>query len=66
MFGPERIPLDPRVPEAFHHTFFTLEGNEGSPVHLLAPLQGDTVDHTIFWLPRERTIVAGMHSVGGI
>jgi hypothetical protein len=59
MFGEERIPLHPKVPEPFYHTFFTLEGDESSPIHLLAPLQGDTVDHTIFWLPKERIIVAG-------
>ena len=61
MFGPERIPLHPKTPEPFYHTFFTLEGDESSPIHLLTPLQGDTVDHTIFWLPRERIIVAGPH-----
>jgi hypothetical protein len=59
MFGEERIPLHPQVPEPFYHTFFTLEGDESSPIHLLAPLQGDTVDHTIFWLPKERIIIAG-------
>ena len=30
-----------------------------SPIHLLSPLQGDTVDHTMFWLPTEGVIVAG-------
>lgn len=60
MFGPERIPLDPKVPEPFYHTFFTLEGDESNPIHLLAPLQGDTIDHTIFWLPKERVIIAGL------
>jgi hypothetical protein len=59
MFGPERISLDPKVPESFYHTFFTLEGDESNPIHLLASLQGDTIDHTIFWLPKERLITAG-------
>lgn len=59
MFGPEKIPAEPRVPEVFNHTFFTLEGDDSSPIHLLSPLQGDTIDHTMFWLPTERVIVAG-------
>jgi glyoxylase-like metal-dependent hydrolase (beta-lactamase superfamily II) len=59
MFGPEKIPAEPKVPEVFNHTFFTLEGDEMSPIHLLSPLQGDTVDHTMFWLPTEGVIVAG-------
>jgi hypothetical protein len=59
MFGAERVPLHPQIPEPFYHSFFTLEGDESSLVHLLAPLQGNTIDHTIFWLSRERVIVAG-------
>lgn len=30
-----------------------------SPVMLLGPVQGDTVDHTLFWLPVEKVVVVG-------
>lgn len=59
VFGPERIALQPQIPEPFQHTFFTLKGDETNPIHLLAPLQGDTIDHTIFWLPKERVLITG-------
>lgn len=26
---------------------------------LLGPVQGDSVDHTLFWVPSERTVVCG-------
>src|SRR5690606_29650747 len=29
------------------------------PIFLLGPVQGDTVDVTLYWLPRERTMVCG-------
>jgi len=59
IFGKESVPETPQKPEAFHFTFFVLQGNPESPVMLLGPLQGDSVDHTIFWLPAERTVICG-------
>ncbi|KAL1998758.1 hypothetical protein VTN02DRAFT_5625 [Thermoascus thermophilus] len=59
VFGRENIPATPAKPEAFGFSFFLLEGAETSPVLLLGPVQGDSVDHTLFWLPRERTVVCG-------
>ncbi|KAJ5887733.1 hypothetical protein N7495_007774 [Penicillium taxi] len=56
---PNCVPDAPRRPEEFNFSFFMLEGNLDSPVVLLGPLQGDSVDHTLFWLPTERTIVCG-------
>jgi len=53
------VPESPTKPTAFEHSLFVLEGNEQSPVILLGPLQGDSVDHTLFWIPTERTIVCG-------
>lgn len=48
IFGKESVPEAPRKPEAFNFTFFVLQGDPESPVMLLGPLQGDSVDHTIF------------------
>ena len=59
VFGKESVPEAPRKPEEFGFSFFMLNGNPESPVALLGPLQGDSVDHTIFWLPSERTAVCG-------
>ena len=36
-----------------------LPGDPTSPIVLLGPVQGDSVDHTLFWLPQERTIITG-------
>jgi glyoxylase-like metal-dependent hydrolase (beta-lactamase superfamily II) len=59
VFGRENIPVAPRKPDPFVYSFFILDGNPESPVHLLGPVQGDSVDHTIFWLPREKTLICG-------
>ncbi|KAL1886219.1 hypothetical protein Plec18167_000148 [Paecilomyces lecythidis] len=59
VFGRENIPVTPQKPEPFLYTFFVLDGNPESPVHLLGPVQGDSVDHTLFWMPSERTIICG-------
>lgn len=59
VFGRENIPVALRKPDPFVYSFFMLDGNPDSPVHLLGPVQGDSVDHTIFWLPREKTPICG-------
>ena len=59
VFGKENVPSSPRKPDVYNYSFFVLPGDEASPVALLGPVQGDSVDHTIFWLPRERTIITG-------
>ncbi|KAL4814770.1 beta-lactamase-like protein [Aspergillus spinulosporus] len=59
VFGAENIHAAPRRPEAFDFGFFVLDGDPSSPVVLLGPLQGDSVDHTLFWLPSEKTIITG-------
>jgi glyoxylase-like metal-dependent hydrolase (beta-lactamase superfamily II) len=43
----------------YPYSFFMLPGDPSSPVVLLGPVQGDSVDHTLFWLPTERTIITG-------
>lgn len=57
--GEEHVPAEPRKPEVYDFSFVELEGDEGSPVLLLGPLQGDAVDHTLFWLPTEKTLITG-------
>lgn len=59
VFGKENVPVSPRKPEAYPYSFFVLDGDEGSPICLLGPVQGDSIDHTLFWMPTERTIVTG-------
>lgn len=59
IFGKENVPEAPRKPEEFNFSFFMLQNNPESPVVLLGPLQGDSVDHTIFWMPTERTVICG-------
>lgn len=59
VFGKENVPEVPRKPDIYPYSFFLMEGNLQSPVMLLGPVQGDTVDHTIFWLPTERTVICG-------
>ncbi|OQV07332.1 hypothetical protein CLAIMM_11783 [Cladophialophora immunda] len=59
VFGKENVPAQPRKPTPFNFSFLQLEGNPTSPIVLLGPLQGDSVDHTLFWLPTERVIICG-------
>ncbi|KAH1307148.1 hypothetical protein KXX11_004409 [Aspergillus fumigatus] len=59
IFGRQNVPEAPRKPEVFNFGFFLLNGNPESPVVLLGPLQGDSVDHTVFWLPMEKTVICG-------
>lgn len=59
VFGAENVHASPRKPEPYPYSFFILEGNPSSPVMLLGPVQGDSVDHTLFWLPKESTIICG-------
>lgn len=59
VFGEDNVPTNPTKPTPFHHSLFVLDGNVDSPIVLLGPLQGDSVDHTLFWLPSEKTIICG-------
>jgi glyoxylase-like metal-dependent hydrolase (beta-lactamase superfamily II) len=58
-YGRENIPLKPRKPDPYPYSFFIIDGSLASPVMLLGPVQGDSVDHTLFWMPTEKTIVCG-------
>ncbi|KAK9486021.1 beta-lactamase-like protein [Lipomyces starkeyi] len=57
--GPENIVQNTTIPTPYDYSFFALPGDEDSPVHLLGPLTGDTVHHTLFWIPSIRTLIAG-------
>ncbi|BGP29763.1 hypothetical protein JCM10296v2_001508 [Rhodotorula toruloides] len=39
--------------------FAVLPGNANSPIILLGPVIGDTVDHCMFYLPREKVTITG-------
>lgn len=56
---PGLVPEKPRKPDVYPFSFTILPGNANSPIVLLGPVQGDTVDHSLFWLPKERTIITG-------
>jgi glyoxylase-like metal-dependent hydrolase (beta-lactamase superfamily II) len=56
---PGKMVERPRKPDPYPFSFFVIDGNPESPIMLLGPVQGDTVDHTLFWLPREKTIICG-------
>lgn len=59
VMGREMVPEKPRKPDVFEHSFFVLDGDEQSPICLLGPVQGDSIDQTLFWLPTEKTVVCG-------
>lgn len=47
------------IPTPYDSTFFTLPGDEESPIHLVGSLVGDTIDETLFWIPSISTLIAG-------
>lgn len=53
------MPKNPRKPTRYPYSFAVLPGNANSPIILLGPVIGDTVDHCMFYLPREKVIVTG-------
>lgn len=59
MNGRENIVQKPTLPEPYNYSIFTLPGDEASPVHLINPMTGDTVDETLIWIPSISTLIAG-------
>lgn len=47
------------IPHPYDFTFFTLPGDESSPIQLISPLVADTIDETLFWIPSIKTLIAG-------
>lgn len=50
---------NPSRPEPYPFSFCVLKGNPSSPIVLLGPVQGDCINHTLFWLPVEKTLICG-------
>ncbi|KAM0444408.1 hypothetical protein ACHAO4_010161 [Trichoderma viride] len=59
IFGEDAIVDKAAFPRPYDFTFFTLPGDYTSPIHLISPLVGDTVDETLFWIPFISTLIAG-------
>ncbi|KAJ3542566.1 hypothetical protein NM208_g4024 [Fusarium decemcellulare] len=55
--GDENIASSPRIPQPFLSTFFLLPGND--IVHLLGPVNGDSPEQTMLWIPSIKTLIAG-------
>ncbi|KAG5775152.1 hypothetical protein H9Q73_011175 [Fusarium xylarioides] len=55
--GEENIASSPRIPKTFASTFFLLPGDD--IVHLLGPVNGDSPEQTMFWIPSIKTLIAG-------
>lgn len=59
VLGDNVIVDEAAIPTPYDFTFFTLPGDYSSPIYLLSPLAGDTVDETLFWIPSISTLIAG-------
>ncbi|GIZ38789.1 hypothetical protein CKM354_000219000 [Cercospora kikuchii] len=59
ILGNETVVSEAIIPTPYNFTFFTLPGNEDSPIQLLSPLGGDTIDETLFYIPSIQTLIAG-------
>ncbi|KAK4684379.1 hypothetical protein P7C73_g5795, partial [Tremellales sp. Uapishka_1] len=58
VFG-DKVYTHPAKPEPYPYSFFIIPGEAQSPVVLIGPVQGDTVDHSMFYLPKEKTLITG-------
>jgi hypothetical protein len=59
VLGENSIVNKVHLPTPYDFSFFTLPGDEATPIHFLNPLTGDTVDETLFWIPSIKTLIAG-------
>ena len=57
VYGAENIVQQPAILTPYDFTFFTLQGDKRSLIHLLSPMNGDTVDETLFWVPSISTLI---------
>ncbi|KAK9329560.1 beta-lactamase-like protein [Lipomyces starkeyi] len=58
IYGADNVVQNTTMPMAYDFGFFALPGDEDSPVYLLNPLTGDTIDETLFWIPAIGTLIA--------
>ncbi|KAI1072929.1 hypothetical protein LB507_009047 [Fusarium sp. FIESC RH6] len=56
--GDENIATSPIIPQTFPSTFFLLPGDD-EIIHLLGPVNGDSPEQTMFWIPSIKTLIAG-------
>ncbi|UPL02759.1 hypothetical protein LCI18_013693 [Fusarium solani-melongenae] len=59
VLGDDAISDEAAIPTPYDFTFFALPGDYSSPIYLISPLAGDTVDETLFWIPSISTLIAG-------
>lgn len=59
ILGPDAVVDKAAIPTPYDFTFFTLPGDESTPIHLISPLAADTIDETLFWIPSISTLIAG-------
>ncbi|PPJ52039.1 hypothetical protein CBER1_09823 [Cercospora berteroae] len=59
ILGNETVVSEAIIPTPYNFTFFTLLGDEDSPIQLPSPLGGDTIDETLFYIPSIETLIAG-------
>ncbi|OOF95726.1 hypothetical protein ASPCADRAFT_506562 [Aspergillus carbonarius ITEM 5010] len=64
LLGEDLVPTTPRKPDPYPFSFFCLDGEV---VVLLGPVQGDSVEQTVFWIPgfwgRKRGMLAGVEEL---
>ncbi|KAH7009870.1 metallo-beta-lactamase family protein [Ilyonectria destructans] len=59
ILGDDVVVENVTIPTSYDFSFFTLPGDESTPIHLVSPLVGDTIDETMFWIPSISTLIAG-------
>ncbi|WAO93379.1 hypothetical protein NCS54_01092600 [Fusarium falciforme] len=59
VLGKDAVVSKAHIPSPYDFSFFTLPGDEATPIHFLSPLVGDTIDETLFWIPSIETLIAG-------
>ncbi|KAH7136792.1 metallo-beta-lactamase family protein, partial [Dactylonectria estremocensis] len=59
VLGDDIVVENVTIPTPYDFTFFALPGDESSPISLVSPLVGDTIDETLFWIPSISTLIAG-------
>lgn len=59
ILGDDIVVENVTIPTSYDFSFFTLPGDESTPIHLVSPLVGDTIDQTMFWIPSISTLIAG-------
>ncbi|KAF2021498.1 Metallo-hydrolase/oxidoreductase [Aaosphaeria arxii CBS 175.79] len=59
ILGEDSIVDNVTLPTPYDFTFFALPGDEATPIYLVSPVVGDTIDETAFWIPSISTVIVG-------